>query len=494
MGTTALSKKQSSRLRQLATLCFAFFALSLLLLRSPEPSTGIPSEIPVSSPAKPASAPSTPALSDDTLNNRFLSAEQCAYFFPGLTSDIDDVVAKGQFTLKHKGSLGPLIGRIQDGKLSILQAAPVSSLSADMISHRLATLHQIHSAIITAPDPSEIPNTIFAFNHNDDPLSGTFSYSQPADPARNGPSDHYFPIPHFSHWSWNLPFIGSLPRAAAAISRIEGDGSTSGNADSASWGRKIAKAVWRGTPHFGNTASSTTARQRQDLLLSTKDKPWADIEALKWTLTQLNATSRTASNALPIEDFCRYKYIVHTEGLTYSGRLPFHALCASVVLTPPLAWLQPHERRLFRPVFSSDLGPNVTRTPRPAQEIGREGSGIFEKVKLAPYPARWVREAWGTGHQAEEANVIFVAPDWSDLEAVIAYLEDNPDVAKGIARRQRELWHGGGYLSPAAEACYWRAALRGWAGVVRFEDQFKDLFARAEGVPFEEFVVGAGTR
>jgi hypothetical protein len=56
-------------------------------------------------------------LSHELLNNRFLTAEQCAATFPGLTKEIDDVVAKGPFTLEKSGPLGPLIARIRDGKV-----------------------------------------------------------------------------------------------------------------------------------------------------------------------------------------------------------------------------------------------------------------------------------------------------------------------------------------------------------------------------------------
>jgi hypothetical protein len=74
-----------------------------------------------------------------------------------------------------------------------------------------------------------------------------------------------------------------------------------------------------------------------------------------------------------------------------------------------------------------------------------------------------------TSYLASEANIVFVVSNWEDLEETIAYLRANPDVAKRIAKRQRRLITDIGYLSPAAEACYWRALMRGWASVVRTE-------------------------
>ncbi|KAH6652764.1 hypothetical protein BKA67DRAFT_518850 [Truncatella angustata] len=449
MGSTVLNSRQSSYLRQILIICVGLLALYVFIL-VPDASLDSSRTVLDTFPEGRQGKSGRTRLAQELLDNRFLTSEQCVTTFPGLTKEVDDAVAKGPFTLERSGPLGPLIARIKNGKLSILQAAMSNDLSRDMLLHRSATLHQIHTALLTSPSPQEIPDTIIAFTHHDNPSSKTFSYSRPADPSRNGPSAPYFPIPHFSFWSWPLPFIKSLPSATRSITALE---------STLPFTSKIPKAVWRGTPHF-NSPSTTSARLRQDLLLACQEKPWSDVEALSWT-----DSGRNASNALPIADFCRYRYVVHTEGVTYSGRLPFHQLCASVVLTPPLSWMQ-HTSHLVRPVFSSSLA--------------GKGPG------LAPYPAKWVSEAWGGGVRAEEANMVFVAPDWSDLEAVVLWLEKNPKVAEGIARRQRETFHGGGYLSSAAEMCYWRAAIRGWSKVADYEGQgFEDM----EGVPFEEFVL-----
>ncbi|KAK8089887.1 hypothetical protein PG997_004848 [Apiospora hydei] len=476
--------------------------------------------------------PSWQKLSPELLNDRFMNSQQCASTFPGLTKEVDDVVAKGSFTLTKTSELGPLIARIKDGKvgyqgfknvlseqkrpwLYILQAGRRNDFSDDMLQHRAASLHQIAAALLTAPHPSEIPDdTVFALNYRDEPTESTFSYSRPADPALHGkPGRSYFPIPHFSFWSWPLPFIGSFSRAAAAIQKLEegADGKDTSTVTPLSWRDKDSRAVWRGTAHFNNVRAG---RMRQELLRTAAGKPWSDIAALQWTTGATNA-----SNALAIEDFCRYRYVVHTEGITYSGRFQFHQLCASVVLTPPLAWMQ-HLTHLVRPVFSYDLPSlaaaddgddksssgntktataTIERKLRPPKEYG---NGVHEKLSLAPYPAPWVQQAWprsyttyhnrhSTAKDADVAddeegpNIVFVAPDWSDLESVVAWLEAHPRAAEGIARRQRALFHGRGYFSPAAEMCYWRAALRGWTRTVRYEDGL--VAALGDGVPWEEF-------
>ncbi|KAI1344852.1 hypothetical protein F5Y15DRAFT_421940 [Xylariaceae sp. FL0016] len=426
-----------------------------------------------------AGEPEGKQLPEGLRDNRFLTEAQCRNTFPGLLKEVDDAVAKGPFTLERNPlDLGPLIARIQDGKLYILSYARKSDLSRDMLQHRSATLHQLANALLTWPPSSPPPpDTVLAFNHHDDPLASTFSYSRPADPVLDTPSRHFFPIPHFAFYSWPLPFVGSLPRASAAIAALEAF---------LPFGAKLPLAVWRGTTWYNNARAG---RMRQNLVHAARGQPWADVQALNWVASPPAASPprpdrsrgspshnspQTADNAIPIEDFCTYKYILHTEGITYSGRFPMHQLCRSVILTPPISWLQ-HTTHLLRPLFSHALA-NVSRIPIPLPH--------GETNPLLPYPAPWVQSAWPKEYGEDEANIVFVAPDWSDLADTIAWLEARPDVAEGIATRQRDLFHGKGYLSPAAEMCYWRGLIRGWSEVVRYEGQG---FDEMDGIPWEEF-------
>ncbi|XXH03968.1 hypothetical protein Hte_010376 [Hypoxylon texense] len=481
MGGSMISQRRPAsyaRLRQVvvvSVVCLALYCFLLVPDHSLDSSRTVPDPFPYHSSSR-SQRPSSQQQQQqqqqqqrhppELLNNRFLTTSQCAAAFPGLTKEIDDVVAKGPFVLprnSHSG-LGPLVARVRGGRLSILSYARRVDLGKDMLQHRSATLHQIAAALLTAPAEEEepMPDTIFAFNHEDDPVSPSLSYARPADPALNGEAKRVFAIPHFSFWAWPIASVGSFGRAASAIAALESLPSSS-----SSWSSKTPKAVWRGTTWFN---SARAGRMRQDLVVTAKNKPWADVEALH----------ANRSNALAIEDFCRYRYVVHTEGVTYSGRFQYHQLCASVVLSPPIAWMQ-HLTHLARPAFSHALD-GVTRTPPGAAAAAAPPPSSRDSV---PYPAPWVREAWPTAYDPRtEANIVFVAPDWSDLEATVAWLERHPAVAEGIARRQRDLFHGGGYFSPAAEMCYWRAALRGWSKVARTDGQgFEDL----EEIPWEEF-------
>ena len=313
--------------------------------------------------------------------------------------------------------------------------------------------------MLTSPDP--LPDTVFSVNVQDGPLNTTWSYSSPAYDASspgNPPISRAFLMPHFSFWGWPLPWVGSVPRAAAAIKHLEA---------SLPFRKKDLRAVWRGTLRYN---SAHNPHLRRDLLARTEGKAWADVQELRWE--ERNATvdgspgkENVATNSLMVEDFCRYKYVIHTEGITYSGRFQFLQMCRSVLLTPPIAWMQ-HTTHLVRPLFSSDLG------------LGEDG---------AWEPTSGERKAWPRHYEPGEANIVFVAPDWSDLEKTVLWLEEHPMVAEGIAQRQRDLFVDRGYFSPAAEVCYWRALIRAWSKVVRTEGQG---WEEQVGTPWEQFILG----
>ncbi|KAK4195914.1 glycosyl transferase family 90-domain-containing protein [Triangularia verruculosa] len=387
-------------------------------------------------------------LPPEILNNLSLDEDQCNAAFPGLTKEIDDAVAEGPFTMKrYSNNQGPLQGRIKDGQIYIIHAQRRRDLSAEMSNSRTASLHQLNRALLTSPSP--LPDTIFTLNFQDTPFGTAWVYSRPAGPLspQQQQQQRLFLIPHFSFWSWPLPFIKSFYSATSKITTLE---------STLSFRSKIPKAVWRGTTWFNSVLSP---HLRQKLLQTTASSPDIfDVQKLDWTGNK----SRNATNALPIQDFCKYKYVIHTEGISYSGRFQFLQMCRSVVLTPPILWMQ-HTTHLVRPVFSWELTGN------------KKWDGT-ERVKAA----------WERGVRGEEANMVFVKPDWSDLEETVRWLEGNQEVAEGIADRQRELFVGGGYFSKAAEMCYWRALVRGWAGVVRPEGG-EEAWEGEEGVGFEEF-------
>ena len=93
-----------------------------------------------------------------------------------------------------------------------------------------------------------------------------------------------------------MPYIGPLDEALWKIEEIERD---------TSWEGKIAQAIWRGTQHFNPVANPEL---RPKLVRVSKGKRWANIEFLK-----AGDRSMENNNIIPIEEFCKYKYIIYTE-------------------------------------------------------------------------------------------------------------------------------------------------------------------------------------
>nr|OQO30231.1 hypothetical protein B0A51_01379 [Rachicladosporium sp. CCFEE 5018] len=174
---------------------------------------------------------------------------------------------------------------------------------------------------------------------------------------------------------------------------------------------KRQQLVWRGA--IGGLGSSDV---REGLVKASRNKPWADVQVMEWH----NATD-IAAKLLSMEQHCGYMFLAQTEGNTYSGRLKFLLNCHSVLLSHPLKWVE-HFHHLLK---AEGGGQNYIRTKR----------------------------------------------DFSDLPKIMAEVLAAPETitqAKRIADNSRRVFRER-YLTPAAEACYWRALIRGWASVQGFE-------------------------
>ena len=162
------------------------------------------------------------------------------------------------------------------------------------VKERDAILHQIHRAIVTSSEP--FPDTIFAFSILDTIRQNSWCFARSNDPNIKG---NYWVMPHFSYWSWPKSFIGTIDEAVSRIEILEKD---------IPWSKKINKVVWRGTAWFNSIGNK---QLRPNLLAATKDKAWANVEISEW-----GTNADSAKNAIRIEDFCRYKYIIYTEVTT----------------------------------------------------------------------------------------------------------------------------------------------------------------------------------
>ncbi|RFU32879.1 hypothetical protein B7463_g3475, partial [Scytalidium lignicola] len=363
----------------------------------------------------------------ETFKSFSLTKKQCAAAFPGLNREIERAIAEGPFELR-KGPddyPGSVQGRITDGKLYIISAVQ------DRVLNRVgAVLHSLHRAIITSPSP--LPDTLFILNINDEPRTNSWSFSRTDNPRI--PKNPWL-MPHFSSWSWPLPFIGPLNEALSKIDQLE---------EAAPWREKIDKAVWRGTAWFN---PDWNMGLRPKLLEVTEGRKWADVAI--WA-------GESADNTINITDFCKYRYIIYAEGKSYSGRLPFHQACASVILTPPPTFLL-HNTHLMRPLFSSSLDLSASDPYKDK----------YWPAKPPPtsYPHESTNITWPVSYPSSQANIVFVKPDWSDLGDTINFLMERPEIGESIANRQRDIMIKQGYLSEAAEVCYWRSLITAWSSM-----------------------------
>ncbi|KAJ6136724.1 hypothetical protein N7497_012428 [Penicillium chrysogenum] len=150
---------------------------------------------------------------------------------------------------------------------------------------------------------------------------------------------------------------------------------------------------------------SFAPKLRRALLDIARGKPWSDVKELDWS---------KKANFLSMEDHCRYMFIGHVEGRAYSASLKYRQACRSVVVAHQLQYIQHHHYLL---------------------------------VSSGP-----------------EQNYVEVERDFSDLPKRMDELLKNPAKAERIANNSVETFRER-YLTPAAEACYWRALWEGWAEV-----------------------------
>ncbi|KAF2450536.1 hypothetical protein P171DRAFT_348654 [Karstenula rhodostoma CBS 690.94] len=197
-----------------------------------------------------------------------------------------------------------------------------------------------------------------------------------------------------------------------------------------SWKERVPRLLWRG--------ALKTNKVRQTMYQTTRGKSWADIEEVKWkSRTKVSASS--AASAISMADHCNYQYLLHTEGRSYSGRGKYLLNCGSVVIMHKSEWIEPHQ-------------------------------DVYVK-------------------SGAEQNIVEVERDFSDLEGKMQQLLNQPELAESIANNSQKTFRDR-YMTPAAQACYWRKLFHVWAGVSFRPEPFEVVNgkSRLRGVPFETFV------
>ncbi|KAJ5182494.1 hypothetical protein N7492_000110 [Penicillium capsulatum] len=175
---------------------------------------------------------------------------------------------------------------------------------------------------------------------------------------------------------------------------------------------------------------SFAPKLRRALIEAARDKPWGDVKQVDWS---------TGANVLKMEDHCHYMFIAHVEGRSYSASLKYRQACNSVIVAHKLQFIQHHHYLLVA------SGPNQ--------------------------------------------NYIEVERDFSDLAHKIEPLVQDTEAARRIASNSVKTFRER-YLTPAAEACYWRSLFDGYGKVWNSTvEPWSEKHGKERGLRYESFVL-----
>ncbi len=105
-------------------------------------------------------------------------------------------------------------------------------------------------------------------------------------------------LPDFGFWSWPETKVGSYLEVQRKARDME-EGSPANEAYT--WERKKEVLFWRG--------ATMGLPLREDFIAKTKEKSWADVEALQW-----HNDDSMNKDFTSMDEHCQYKYLAHTEG------------------------------------------------------------------------------------------------------------------------------------------------------------------------------------
>ena len=347
--------------------------------------------------------------------NYGLSDARCSSAFPKLYTSIDEMVARhASKPIKAKHLDAKLTGNVKamifEGQLFIISDEGLTNYYGTRL---FATLEAIHRALVAYPDRAQLPKCEFRISFGDQPALGAPVWAY----TKKNTSEHadVWLMPDFGFFSWPEPKNGAYTEVRRAMRRLETD---------MPFEKKVPKLVWRGARLIDD---------RGKLLDVSEHKDWADVRTINW-----QDKEDLEKNHVDLAEHCRYMFIAHVSGWSWSGQGKYVRNCHSIVVSHALEW---------REIYDSAL------------------------VYSGP-----------------EQNTVRVADDWSDLDATMQALLANTTVAKRIADNAQTMLRDR-YLTPAAEACYWRKLIQGYASVSFTPELYEKDGRTLRGVPYESFTL-----
>ncbi|MBW0530654.1 hypothetical protein O181_070369 [Austropuccinia psidii MF-1] len=336
--------------------------------------------------------------------DRQLDSESCQRIFPRLYDELDRV--KAYCFSKNGITLEQLDKGLSSSHARVLlynNRLYVKHFNPAPWSRPIAILNSIHEAVITSPEP--LPNIEFLINTDDAIKSDEPLPIWALDRVQS--QEALWLMPDFGFYSWPEPKVGSMIEVRDKTAALEAK---------MTWKDKIPKAIWRGAP---------MVELRQQLLQVSNGQKWSDIASIDW--------SNPTDAFIPPEDHCQYKYLIHTEGSAYSGRLKYLQMCRSVIIAHQMNYIQ-HFHHLL------DSRPH-----------------------------------------SETQNIALVdGPGFQGLPKLINSLIENDEWSETIANNSYSLFSH--HLSPAGVNCYWRQMFNSWAQVQAFSPKLNK-----SDISFESF-------
>ena len=391
--------------------------------------------LPSSSPYISSSTSLSKGLTPERRRDRTMNEDTCKaefpLLYPQLSDNVDAWKAKGG--ISHSdieeaartcvGNWGMARVVIRDGQLYLRQ---VREGGESRIS---ALLHLLHTALTS--DPSS-----FSTHHPDG--TGIELVLSEADKDASPTSSAVWVLSKKlsepkTTGTWLLPDFGFAGWPEAGIASFDEFLHLAQLQDHLiPWAQKGDKILWRGL--------ANGYPPRVDLLSRTDPRKvagaesWADVKQ-----TSFHDVGEEFHPLIPMHEHCRHKFLVQTEGNSYSGRGKFLWSCRSVTVAHPLEWTQ-H----FHPALNSN--------PQSRQQNYIELPGpLF--AQLAE-----------TTRTLQETALIPSTHDLSTTNSTALGLNPPQRIAENAVESLRHR-----YLTPAATNCYLRAALKAYASVLKVD-------------------------
>ncbi|CAO1614249.1 unnamed protein product [Jaminaea pallidilutea] len=243
--------------------------------------------------------------------------------------------------------------------------------------------------------------------------------------------------PDFGFMGWPEAQAPTYPEVASLQQQVE---------KAYPWESKDDRIFWRGFPNMYPIRRDLMDRTRAaSHLANTDPDAWADVFA-----TSFGAESGPEYRPLAkLEDHCRYRYLAHAEGNSYSGRSKYLFSCHAVTVAHRLEWTQ-H----FHPALITD----PSRKDRNFIELPGNGfEGLEEAIRgmwesdADPKTSKGKAPSSGTWLSQATSKKIMGALSGREIA----------DNARDSLRDR--------YLTPAATMCYYRGALQAYASVQKLE-------------------------